>query len=181
VKTANSNDNRIRPLGNIGGMTSGSIADARDNTYEATAYLDRKPEGNKSMPSKPERWEGVYRHVRQASHDTVKAGLPEPQLPGQIRTAPDYHAYSTRGCKHTFSSSPRTEVTGLQTVTSEVTQGNERGTYVVLVRQLRVNVGSPTGRESYGDGAAVVVRGWENQPHGEGRQVTAVNRLQRFA
>jgi len=31
--------------------------------------------------------------------------------------------------------------------------------------------GSPTRRESHGDGVSIVVRGWESQPHGEGRQV----------
>src|SRR5215831_13467446 len=31
--------------------------------------------------------------------------------------------------------------------------------------------GSPNRRESHGDGASIVVRGWESQPHGEGRQV----------
>src|SRR5215831_13699110 len=33
------------------------------------------------------------------------------------------------------------------------------------------NTGSPTGREPYGDGAPVVVRGRESRPHGEGGQV----------
>ena len=31
--------------------------------------------------------------------------------------------------------------------------------------------GSPNRRESQGDGVSIVVRGWESQPHGEGRQV----------
>ena len=30
------------------------------------------------------------------------------------------------------------------------------------------NMGMPTGRETYGIGGIVVVRGWESQPHGEG-------------
>jgi hypothetical protein len=37
--------------------------------------------------------------------------------------------------------------------------------------QLDRNSGSPTGRESYGDGAPVVVRGRESLLHGEGGQV----------
>jgi hypothetical protein len=37
--------------------------------------------------------------------------------------------------------------------------------------QHQRNAGSPTGRESYGDGVSVVVRGRESRPHGEGRQV----------
>jgi len=34
------------------------------------------------------------------------------------------------------------------------------------------NTGLPKGRESYGNGVPVVVRGWESQPHGEGEQIT---------
>jgi len=34
------------------------------------------------------------------------------------------------------------------------------------------NAGSPTGREPYGDGAPIVVRGRESRPHGEGGQVS---------
>lgn len=36
-------------------------------------------------------------------------------------------------------------------------QGSEQGTYVELERLLRVNAGLPTGRESYGNGALIVV------------------------
>ena len=38
------------------------------------------------------------------------------------------------------------------------------------IRHLSVNVGSPKGRESKGDGAPIVVRGRESRPHGEGGQ-----------
>lgn len=38
------------------------------------------------------------------------------------------------------------------------------------------NLGSPTGREPYGDGAAIVVREWESHLHGEGRQVFLIGR-----
>src|SRR4051794_8059953 len=37
--------------------------------------------------------------------------------------------------------------------------------------QHRGNAGSPTGREPYGDGAPVVVRGRESRSQGEGEQV----------
>src|SRR6266851_1589562 len=37
------------------------------------------------------------------------------------------------------------------------------------------NVGSPTGREPYGDGASVVVRAGESPAHGEGRQVSSTD------
>ena len=43
------------------------------------------------------------------------------------------------------------------------------------------NAGSPTGRESYGDGAIVVVRAEESSVHGEGWQVTTRDRQRRYA
>ena len=43
------------------------------------------------------------------------------------------------------------------------------------------NAGSPTGRESYGDGAIVVVRAEESSVHGEGWQVATRDRQNRYA
>ena len=55
---------------------------------------------------------------------------------------------------------------------NEVSQGAERSAYVTLLQLMHENMGSPTGREPYGDGALVVVRGRESRPHGEGGQVS---------
>lgn len=52
--------------------------------------------------------------------------------------------------------------------------GEPNPTYHV---QLARNAGSPTGRESYGDGALIVVRGRENRLHGEGGQVFAESNM----
>ena len=49
-------------------------------------------------------------------------------------------------------------------------EANEGPTQTYHV-QLARNSGSPKGRESYGDGDPVVVRGRESRPHGEGGQV----------
>jgi hypothetical protein len=54
---------------------------------------------------------------------------------------------------------------------NEVSQGAERSAYLTLVQLMPENMGSPTGREPYGDGALVVVRGRESRLHGEGGQV----------
>ena len=51
---------------------------------------------------------------------------------------------------------------------SKGTNGEPNPTYHV---QLARNTGSPTGRESYGDGAPIVVRRRESRLHGEGGQV----------
>jgi len=42
---------------------------------------------------------------------------------------------------------------------SEGIEGGEWGAYVALLRTARTNMGSPTGRELYGDGGLVVVAG----------------------
>jgi hypothetical protein len=54
---------------------------------------------------------------------------------------------------------------------NEASQRAERSAYVTLLQLMLENMGSPTGREPYGDGALVVVRGRESRPHGEGGQV----------
>ena len=55
---------------------------------------------------------------------------------------------------------------------NEASQRAERSAYVTLVQLMHENVGSPVGREPYGDGALVVVRGRESRLHGEGGQVS---------
>jgi hypothetical protein len=55
---------------------------------------------------------------------------------------------------------------------NEASQGTERSAYLALHQLMPGNMGSPKGREPYGDGALVVVRGRESRPHGEGGQVS---------
>jgi hypothetical protein len=61
---------------------------------------------------------------------------------------------------------------------SEGIEGDEWAAYVTLFGMAETNVGSPTGREPYGDGGLVVVvgvtphqGGRESRPQGEGGQV----------
>jgi hypothetical protein len=51
---------------------------------------------------------------------------------------------------------------------NEGIQGDEWGTYVVLLRATKTNVGSPKGREPYGEGGPAVVVGVT--PHQGGRE-----------
>ena len=55
---------------------------------------------------------------------------------------------------------------------NETSQRAERSAYVTLLQLMLGNMGSPTGREPYGDGALVVVRGRESRLHDEGGQVS---------
>ena len=71
---------------------------------------------------------------------------------------------------------------------SEGIEGDEWDAYVALGRMTRMNVGSPTGRESYGDGGLVVVAGVttgqggrESRLQGEGGQVIGHRRVGRYA
>lgn len=71
---------------------------------------------------------------------------------------------------------------------NEGIQGDEWDAYVVLVRMTRTNVGSPVGRESYGDGGPVVVAGVtpgrggrESRLQGEAGQVIGCPDTGRYA
>jgi hypothetical protein len=57
-------------------------------------------------------------------------------------------------------------------MSNEDIQGDEWAAYVALARMTKTNAGSPTGRESYGDGGPIVVAevttgrgGRESRPH----------------
>jgi hypothetical protein len=71
---------------------------------------------------------------------------------------------------------------------SEGIQGDEWDAYVTLARAAGTNVGSPMGRESYGDGGLVVVAGVtpgqggrESRLQGEGGQVIGHHQVGRYA
>jgi hypothetical protein len=74
------------------------------------------------------------------------------------------------------------------TMPNEGIQGDEWDAYVTLSRTARTNMGSPTGRESYGDGGLVVVAGVtpgqggrEGRPQGEADQVIGHSTTERYA
>jgi len=123
---------------------------------------------DKSMIEKRET--GEHARPLQGPRDTVKAGLLEPQTLGMERHILRHGMLGRCWRDRTVSVAP-SEISFRQTTTSEVVQGIEQGTYVTLGRSIRRNTGSPKGREAYGDGAAVVVRGRESRSHGEGPQV----------
>ena len=73
-------------------------------------------------------------------------------------------------------------------MSSEDIEGDEWDAYVTLSRTARTNMGSPTGRESYGEGGPVVVGGVtsargvrESRNQGEGGQMIGHSRPGRYA
>ena len=71
---------------------------------------------------------------------------------------------------------------------SEGIEGDEWDACLTLARTAVTNVGSPTGREPYGDGGPVVVvgvtphqGGRESRPQGEGGQVMRHHQVGRYA
>ena len=73
------------------------------------------------------------------------------------------------------------ELSAQWTMGNEPIQGNERATYIALVRLICVTTGSPNGREPHGDRAPVVVRSRESRLHGEGGQVSSMTLTRRCA
>lgn len=159
------------------------------NTHGSAAYLDGKPEGNKSMLAKGRSLEGVEDVASRGPGDKVKTKMFESQCTSdEIRTSPDHDAYSMRGCRYTLFSTPRAEAIDRQTVGKEPTQGHGRDTYVALERLLHENVGSSKGREPQDDGVSIVVvgvathlGGRESRLQGEGKQVLARVKRKRYA
>ena len=77
---------------------------------------------------------------------------------------------------------------GCGAMPSEGIEGDEWDAYVTLSCTARTNMGSPTGRESYGDGGPAVVAGVtpgqggrESRPQGKGGQVTDTLDARRYA
>jgi len=140
-------------------------------TSGSTANLMAKAKGNSSMSVKRERTEDVYGLVLQDPRDMVKTKLPEPQSPAMqayiLRLPRLKRSHHDRAAK---SSSP--EASAWWAVRNDRTQGDGRGTYVVLeTSDIEGIWDRPTRREAQGDGAAVVLSGRESRLHGEGRQV----------
>ena len=152
------------------------------------AYLEPKGEGDSSMPLTRRPCSGVGGGASWDPCDMAKAGLPESQFPVDERS-------------HPSEMTPEADVVlcpGLMpwprhssergTMSSEDVEGDEWDAYVTLSRTARTNMGSPTGRESYGDGGPVVVAGVttgqggrESRPQGEGVQVTGHPTSGRYA
>ena len=143
-----------------------------DMTLGPTAYLAAKAKGDRSMPSKRERSEDADDPVPQGPRDTVRTGLFEPQPPTMQAYIPR-HSVLRRGHHDRATKSSSLEPSTRWAMGHHPIQGGERGTYVALDTSSTTGMWDrPTRREAQGDGAAVVLRGRESRPHGEGRQVS---------
>ena len=143
-----------------------------DMTLGPTAYLAAKAKGDRSMPSKRERSEDADDPVPQGPRDTVRTGLFEPQPPTMQPYIPR-HSVLRRGHRDRATRMSSLEPSTRWAMGHHPIQGGERGTYVALDTSSTTGMWDrPTRREAQGDGAAVVLRGRESRPHGEGRQVS---------
>jgi hypothetical protein len=151
-------------------------------------YLDPKGKWDQSMSEKRGMAEGVYATALRRLRDMVKATLLELQHPEAERHARRHHTWGKAEAE------PRTDAAttpdpgcfrghasrgGRRTASVfKGANGGPKSRYHVPPRR---NAGSPKGREPYGDGAAIVVRGRESRPHGEGRQVPTPTGAARYA
>ena len=137
-----------------------------------TAYPAAKVKGDRSMPSKRERSEDADDPVPQGPRDTVRTGLFEPQSPAMQAYIPR-HSVLRRGHHDRATMSSSLEPSTRWAMGHRPIQGGERGTSVALDTSSTTGMWDrPPRREAQGDGAAVVLRGRESRPHGEGRQVS---------
>jgi retron-type reverse transcriptase len=143
-----------------------------DMTLGPTAYPAAKVKGDRSMPSKRERSEDADDPVPQGPRDTVRTELFEPQPPTMQAYIPR-HSVLRRGHCDRAAISSSLEPSTRWAMGHRPIQGGERGTSVALDTSSTAGMWDrPTRREAQGDGAAVVLRGRESRPHGEGRQVS---------
>ena len=140
-----------------------------DVTLGPTAYLAAKAKGDRSMPSKRERSEDADDPVPQGPRDTVRTELFEPQPPTMQGYIPR-HSVLRRGHRDRATRMSSLEPSTRWAMGHRPIQGGERGTSVALDTSSTAGMWDrPTRREAQGDGAAVVLRGRESRPHGEGR------------
>jgi hypothetical protein len=152
------------------------------------AYPDPKGDGDKSMPGKRRSGSGVRDDAPRDPRDMAKAGLPDIPISRRCKE-PSVGKIPETGamlCADIVEGSVHLSERGA--MPSEGIQGDEWDAYVTLSRTTRTNVGSPTGREPYGDGVPVVVvgvtthqGGRESRPQGKGAQVTGYRRTGRYA
>ena len=141
-------------------------------TLGPAAYPMVKAKRDSSMPSKRERSEDAYGRVPQGPRDMVRTGLFEPQPPAMQAYIPR-HSVSCRGRRDRTAKSSSSEPSTRWAMGDHPIQGSGRGTYVALDTSSTKGMWDrPTCREAQGDGAAIVLRGRESRPHGEGRQVS---------
>ena len=140
-----------------------------DMTPGPTAYPAAKVKGDRSMPSKRERSEDADDPVPQGPRDTVRTELFEPQPPTMQAYIPR-HSVLRRGHRDRAAKSSSLEPSTRWAMGHHPIQGGERGTSVALDTSSTTGMWDrPTRREAQGDGAAVVLRGRESRPHGQGR------------
>jgi hypothetical protein len=157
VRRESGGSNPCLRQGKLGEMLPGHRSDRMVKTLRDKSMVEKREAGEHARPV-----------VLQGPRDKVKAGLLEPQTPEMERHIHRHGMYGRCRRDRTVTVSPF-ELSSRRATANEAVQGVERGTYVTLGRSVRPNTGSPTGRE--GDGVAVVVRGRESRPHGEGPQV----------
>ena len=109
--------------------------------------------------------------ARQDPDDMVKATLLEPEYPYRRK-----HGLETMIDIQCSPNDRRVDRPPAQHAPWELgcdqhPQGYEMGTSTILIVVQARNAGLPQGREPSGNGASVVVGGWESHLHGEGRQV----------
>jgi hypothetical protein len=142
------------------------------------AYLDPKGEGDQSMPGKQWPCPGVRARGAAGPAEYGESWIASSPISRRCKPPSTGKTPEPVPCRALVFRFHRRNLRGTGRCPSEGIQGDEWATTFRSTRTTRTNAGSPTGRESHGDGGLVVVAGVaprqgvrESRKQGEGGQV----------
>lgn len=146
------------------------------------AHLEAKAKGEISMLGKQQSGRSVHTDVLSVPRDMAKAGLPEIQSPAGAMAPPVGMTLATDAAPCSGQSCSSEQLRGAGHHPARVGKEISGWPKSRSIRTTRMNAGSPTGREPYGDGVSVVVAGVtscqgdrESRSQGEGAQVVTMS------
>jgi hypothetical protein len=152
------------------------------------ADLDPKGEGDKSMPGKQWPCPGVRGGALRDPRNMARAGLPKAKSPDDASRHPPARRPKPVPCPALVFRMSRRSLRGTGRCPVRAFKEMSWPPTFCSIRTTGTNAGSPTGRESYGDGGLVVVAGVtprrggrESRPQGEGGQVIGHHDSGRYA
>ena len=152
------------------------------------AYLDPKGEGDKSMPGKQRSCPGVRARAAAGPVEYGESWIARSQISSRCKPPSTGKTSEPVPCPASVSRIRRRNLRGTGRCPVRAFKEMSWPPTFRSTRTTGTNAGSPTGRESYGDGGPVVVAGVttcqggrESRLQGQGAQVTGYLTTERYA
>jgi hypothetical protein len=150
--------------------------------------LASKDKGNSSLAANQRPCPGVWSAALGDPRDMVKAELLDSPVSRRRKPASAGKTSVTGANPVAASSTGRRNLQGMERCPVRALKETNRTPKSPYIRTAGTNVGSPTGREPYGDGVPIVVvrvtphqGGRESRPQGQGAQATGYLKTGRYA